>query len=218
MAALIEVQLAATSADSGWLRSHPSLRPSTRAILLDWLRECCTGDRLSRTTYQTAVSIFDRFMSNRYNIPRNKVQLIGAGVLLIAAKLEESYRAPTIGSLLYSCDYLYTRQQLLKVESLILKVLHWRVSTPTPQVIAKLVMTRYLAAQRDPLHVAMLANNSNALQNREYRSSAFDTRLLAFAMQLCDIAMLDIEVSGGPAYLKDTSLTRSVLALHTASV
>jgi hypothetical protein len=40
-------------------------------------------------------------------------------------------------SLLYYCDGLYERTELLRVESLILKVLQWRVVSPTPQLYAK---------------------------------------------------------------------------------
>jgi hypothetical protein len=90
-----------------WLSAHPELKPSMRAILLDWLRELSCPDggyKLHRSTYHTAVNVFDRFMSRRVNVPRTKVQLIGAAALLIASKLEESYRSPNVETLLFYCD------------------------------------------------------------------------------------------------------------------
>ena len=134
------------------------------------------------------------FIFSRFNIPRTKVQLIGAGVLLLAGKLEESYRAPTVANLRFACDELYTEQEIVKVESLILKVLRWRVAAPTPHVIAKLVLVRRETAMRERGHVAMRRDNTRAPQNREFRTPHFNTRLMALAMQLCDIASLDIEV------------------------
>lgn len=147
-------------------------------------------------------------MSDRFNIPRNKVQLIGAAVLLIAGKLEESYKAPSAGSLLYYCDGLYTRAQLLSVEALILKILEWRVAAPTPHVFAKLLLTQEALATQpahacsrtwqqrgadDASSATAAAVGDGALLQKELRKEAFDTVLLARAMQVLDAATLDIE-------------------------
>jgi hypothetical protein len=40
-----------------WITFHPALRPSMRAILLDWLRECSDGYKLSRNTCGAACAV-----------------------------------------------------------------------------------------------------------------------------------------------------------------
>jgi len=211
LAVLLENQEDKYPVSPSWVEFHPALRASMRAILLDWLRECSEGYKLSRTTYQTAVNIFDRFMSDRYNIPRAKVQLIGAASLLVAGKMEQSYRAPSVSSLLYYCDGLYSRLDLLRVESLILKVLRWRVAAPTPHIYAKLLLQRetLLSAHNDdqtrdwqgngqaygivPSNGLTTGPGFGAVLQAHIRKPLFNTVLLAAAMQILDAAMLDIE-------------------------
>jgi hypothetical protein len=178
-----------------WLSAHPELKPSMRAILLDWLRELSCPDggyKLHRSTYHTAVNVFDRFMSRRVNVPRTKVQLIGAAALLIASKLEESYRSPNVETLLFYCDGLYQRRELLRVEALILRTLDWRVTPPTPFDYAKLIMSRMCFSERAALGLIDPLTGTTTF-HRELPRAPFNRRWLVEAMQLLDTAVLDNE-------------------------
>ena len=59
------------------LSKHTSLSARMRTILLDWLIEVCEVYRLHRETFYLAADFFDRYMSKTFNIPKNKLQLIG---------------------------------------------------------------------------------------------------------------------------------------------
>ena len=59
------------------LSKHTSLSARMRTILLDWLIEVCEVYRLHRETFYLATDFFDRYMSKTFNIPKNKLQLIG---------------------------------------------------------------------------------------------------------------------------------------------
>lgn len=53
----------------------------------------------------------DRFL-DRNVVKRTEVQLLGVAALLVASKAEES-RYPDLGELLYLCDGIYTRPQVI---------------------------------------------------------------------------------------------------------
>jgi hypothetical protein len=189
-AALMEKRDYFYSPSASWLQLHPELKSSMRAVLLDWLRELSCpegGYKLSRVTFQTAANLFDRFMSRFKGVPRTKVQLIGAVALLVSSKLEESYRAPNVETLLFYCDGLYKRSELLRVEQAMLRSLDWRVTPPTPHVYAKLILTR-----KSIVEDASRERDGSCL-HREVRRATFDTAWLTRAMQLLDTALLDNE-------------------------
>jgi hypothetical protein len=189
-AALMEKRDDFYSPSASWLQLHPELKSSMRAVLLDWLRELSCpegGYKLSRVTFQTAANLFDRFMSRFKGVPRTKVQLIGAVALLVSSKLEESYRAPNVETLLFYCDGLYKRSELLRVEQAMLRSLDWRVTPPTPHVYAKLILTR-----KSIVEDAARERDGDSL-HREVRRATFDTVWLTRAMQLLDTALLDNE-------------------------
>ena len=59
-----------------------------RLLLLDWMMEVCDEFGLKRETYHLAAYFNDLYLSKVY-CPIDRLQLLGAASLLLAAKMEE---------------------------------------------------------------------------------------------------------------------------------
>lgn len=143
---------------SDYMRKQPDINDSMRTILVDWLVEVSEEYRLNGETLYLAVNYIDRFLSFM-SVVRAKLQLVGATAILLAAKFEEIY-PPEVSEFVYICDgkieflislylrnlvYLYdsnphlylildtyTKQQILRMEKLILKVLSFDLGSASP--------------------------------------------------------------------------------------
>uniref|UniRef100_A0A0E0BUJ7 Uncharacterized protein n=1 Tax=Oryza glumipatula TaxID=40148 RepID=A0A0E0BUJ7_9ORYZ len=100
-----------------------------RAILVDWLVEVADEYKLVADTLYLAVSYLDRYLS-AHPLRRNRLQLLGVAAMLIAAKYEE-ISPPHVEDFCYITDNTYTRQEVVKMESDILKLLEFEMGNPT---------------------------------------------------------------------------------------
>uniref|UniRef100_A0A0D9Y0W5 Uncharacterized protein n=1 Tax=Leersia perrieri TaxID=77586 RepID=A0A0D9Y0W5_9ORYZ len=100
-----------------------------RAILVDWLVEVAEEYKLVADTLYHAVSYIDRFLS-AHPLRRNRLQLLGVATMLIAAKYEE-ISPPHVEDFCYITDNTYTRQEVVKMESDVLKLLKFEMGNPT---------------------------------------------------------------------------------------
>ncbi|KAG2630307.1 cyclin-A3-2-like [Panicum virgatum] len=100
-----------------------------RTILVDWLVEVAEEYKLVADTLYLAISYVDRFLSANL-LSRDKLQLLGVAAMLIAAKYEE-ISPPHAEDFCYITDNTYTKQELLKMESDILKLLQFELGNPT---------------------------------------------------------------------------------------
>ncbi|WVZ90971.1 hypothetical protein U9M48_037215 [Paspalum notatum var. saurae] len=100
-----------------------------RAILVDWLVEVAEEYKLVADTLYLAISYIDRFLSANA-LRRDRLQLLGVASMLIAAKYEE-ISPPHAEDFCYITDNTYTRQELLQMESDILKLLEFELGNPT---------------------------------------------------------------------------------------
>ncbi|XP_044946451.1 cyclin-A3-2-like [Hordeum vulgare subsp. vulgare] len=100
-----------------------------RAILIDWLVEVAEEYKLVADTLYLTVSYVDRFLSAN-PLSRNRLQLLGVAAMLIASKYEE-ISPPHVEDFCYITDNTYTRQELLTMESDILKLLNFEIGSPT---------------------------------------------------------------------------------------
>ncbi|XP_011136710.1 cyclin-A2 isoform X2 [Harpegnathos saltator] len=114
----------------GYMKKQPDITYAMRSILVEWLVEVVEEYRLQNETLYLAVSYIDRFLSYM-SVVRAKLQLVGAAAMFIAAKYEEIY-APDVGEFVYITDDTYTKKQVLRMENLILRVLAFDLSVPTP--------------------------------------------------------------------------------------
>nr|CAI5852421.1 unnamed protein product [Callosobruchus analis] len=117
-------------AKSGYMKKQPDVTSDMRTILIDWLVEVAEEYRLSTESLYLAVNFIDRFLSYM-SVVRTKLQLVGTAAMFLASKYEEIY-PPAIREFVYITDDTYTKRQVIRMEQLILKVLGFDLSVPTP--------------------------------------------------------------------------------------
>ncbi|KAJ1521101.1 hypothetical protein ONE63_002803 [Megalurothrips usitatus] len=144
-----------------YMRRQPDITYTMRTILVEWMVEVAEEYRLQTETLYLAVSYIDRFLS-LMSVVRAKLQLVGTAAMFIAAKYEEIY-PPDVGEFVYITDDTYTKRQVLRMEHLILKVLAFDISSPTPLVF----VTNYCV------------------------SFDFSERVMFLAMYLCELCLLE---------------------------
>lgn len=116
--------------DVHMMEHHPHLQPNMRAILLDWLMEVSEVYKLRRETYHHAQNYFDRFMATQRNVFKSRLQLYGITCLFIAAKVEEIY-PPKVHQFAYVTDEACTEDEILHMETIIMKGLNWCLTPQT---------------------------------------------------------------------------------------
>lgn len=114
---------------SSYMSKQPDINNSMRSILIDWLVEVSEEYKLNTETLYLAVNYTDRFLS-QMSVLRGKLQLVGTTSMYIAAKYEE-ISPPDVHEFVYITDDTYTKKQVLRMEHLLLKVLDFRMNTPT---------------------------------------------------------------------------------------
>jgi hypothetical protein len=122
-------RLEATMAPKLYIHKQTEISSRMRAILTDWLLQVNNEFENSLDTGFLAMQIVDRYLS-KWDVKRNKLQLVGIASLLVASKMEETHY-PDLGELLYLCDNIYTREQLVEMESTIMRGLNHSLHSPT---------------------------------------------------------------------------------------
>eukprot|EP01018_Ginkgo_biloba_P023760 Gb_10619 [translate_table: standard] len=113
------------------------INANMRGILIDWLVEVAEEYKLVPDTLYLTVSFIDRYLSKNL-VNRQRLQLLGVTCMLIAAKYEEIC-APQVEEFCYITDNTYFRDEVLQMESNILKHLHFELSTPTVKSFLRLL-------------------------------------------------------------------------------
>jgi len=114
---------------ASYMKKQQDISASMRSILIDWLVEVSEEYKLNTETLYLAVNYTDRFLS-QMSVLRGKLQLVGTAGMYIAAKYEE-ISPPDVTEFVYITDDTYTKKQVLRMEHLLLKVLDFRMNTPT---------------------------------------------------------------------------------------
>lgn len=110
--------------------SPQHLRPSMRAILVDWLVEVHQKFQLFPETLYLAINLMDRFMSLK-KVSMSKLQLLAVSSLFIAAKFEE-VNLPKLSNYAYITDGACTKQAIKEAEMYILTTIQFNVGWPNP--------------------------------------------------------------------------------------
>lgn len=113
-----------------YMTEQVDINEKMRAILVDWMVEVHVKFKLLTETMFLSVNIVDRFLSIK-PITRQKLQLVGISAMLIASKYEEIY-APELRDFIHIADKAYSREEVLRMERLILTALDFNLSTSTP--------------------------------------------------------------------------------------
>lgn len=117
-------------AKAGYMKKQPDVDASMRTTLVAWLVEVAEEYKLQSETLYLAVNYIDRFLSYM-SVVRAKLQLVGVSAIFLASKYEEIY-PPDVGEFVYITDDTYTKRQVIRMEHLIVKVLGFDLSAPTP--------------------------------------------------------------------------------------
>lgn len=112
-----------------YMGSQPAINPRMRAILVDWLCSVHHKFKCEPETLYRTVSILDRYLAQRA-ASRKELQLIGTTAMLIASKYEEIYPVE-LKDLVYICDHLYTKDDIIDMETQMLQTLNYQISIPT---------------------------------------------------------------------------------------
>ncbi|KAJ6793327.1 putative cyclin-B3-1 [Iris pallida] len=129
---------------ANYMTLQSDITPKMRGILINWLIEVHHKFQLMQETLFLMVDVLDRVLSI-LPVKKDELQMVGLTALLLASKYED-YWHPKINELISISANLYTRDQMLDMEKLILRELRFRLNVPTPYVF----MLRFLkAAQSD---------------------------------------------------------------------
>eukprot|EP00045_Choanoeca_perplexa_P001901 m.22255 g.22255 ORF g.22255 m.22255 type:complete len:403 (+) comp11225_c0_seq2:133-1341(+) len=112
---------------SGYMRKQRDINHEMRTILVDWLVEVALEYKLEPTTLHLTVAYVDRFLSEMA-VQRGKLQLVGVTCMLLASKYEEIY-PPCIDDFVYITDNTYSKEQVIKMEHVVLKVLQFNMGS-----------------------------------------------------------------------------------------
>lgn len=115
--------------DPEYMSRQPKISPKMREILIDWLIDVHVKFNMQPETLFLTINYLDRFLE-LCPVARNRLQLVGITCLLIAAKYEEMM-FPEIRDFVYITDNAYTREEILKMESIIVSHLKFDLTLPT---------------------------------------------------------------------------------------
>lgn len=199
----------AYQAKPNYLRWQPNITIKMRMELLYWLSEVSEEFEFHRDTWNIAVNCVDRFLSSVPTIARAKLQLIGIAAILVACKMEEN-NIPSISTLEQLCDGACQREEITKMEKLMLQNIGWLLMPVTPYVFLRLYLLMVLKSKASLLPVGQddtLPEDESILNTSDPKrqickgngdcSTAIDAKL-AFPkrefvkmMHIVDIALMD---------------------------
>ncbi|EOA33887.1 hypothetical protein CARUB_v10021378mg [Capsella rubella] len=149
-------------------RTQRDVTQTMRGILVDWLVEVSEEYTLVPDTLYLTVYLIDWFLHGNY-VERQRLQLLGITCMLIASKYEEIC-APRIEEFCFITDNTYTRDQVVEMESQVLKHFSFQIYTPT----SKTFLRRFLRAAQvssypnPSLEMEYLANYLTELTLMDY--------------------------------------------------
>lgn len=103
---------------------------SMRSILMDWVVQVHYRFSLLPETLYLCVNYIDRFLSCKI-ISLDRLQLVGATAMFIAAKFEE-INCPSVQEIEYMVGGAYSSERIIEAERLMLYVLQFELGFPGP--------------------------------------------------------------------------------------
>jgi hypothetical protein len=135
-----------------YMNHQADINERMRAILIDWLVDVHLKFKLVPETLYLTIQLIDRYLEKR-TVKRQKLQLVGVTAMLIASKYEEIY-APEVHDFVYISDRAYTHEEILEMETCMLRSLEFRITSPS---ILKF-MNRYAKIAQGDSTVSWLAS------------------------------------------------------------
>jgi len=163
---------------SNYMKKQQDINSSMRSILVDWLVEVSEEYKLNVETLYLAVNYTDRFLS-QMSVLRGKLQLVGTASMYIASKYEE-ISPPDVTEFVYITDDTYTKKQVLRMEHLLLKVLDFRMNTPTINCF----LLHYLR---------FLKFNNNCTSSSNHQQENTQSRVENLSRYLAELTLIDAD-------------------------
>ncbi|GMY28759.1 putative cyclin-A3-1 isoform X1 [Fagus crenata] len=110
-------------------RVQKDITANMRGVLVDWLVEVAEEYKLLPDTLYLCISYVDRFLSLNV-VNKQRLQLLGVSSMLIASKYEEIL-PPELSDFCDITDNTYTKDEVIKMEADILKLLKFEMGNPT---------------------------------------------------------------------------------------
>ncbi|KAH9714701.1 cyclin-A2-4 [Citrus sinensis] len=149
-----------------------------RGILVDWLVEVSEEYKLVPDTLYMTVYLIDWFLCQNY-IERQRLQLLGITCMLIASKYEEIC-APRVEEFCFITDNTYSREEVLKMESQVLKCLGFQLFVPTTKTFLRRFLRAAQVSYKSPsLELEYLANFLAELSLVDYGFLKFIPSIIA---------------------------------------
>lgn len=118
------------SVSHSFLSIQKEMTPKMRSVLVDWLVNIHHQFKLLPETLYMGVSLMDRFFEKQA-VCKDKIQLVGVTAFMIAAKFEEIY-PPDLNDFVLMCDQLYSKRDILKMETVMLSTIKFEIGRPLP--------------------------------------------------------------------------------------
>ena len=116
--------------DHNYMSRQNEINEKMRSILVDWIIEVHFKFGFTDETLFMTVSIIDRYLSIA-QISRTNFQLLGITALMIACKHEE-IDLPKINDFIYITDNAYVKEEVIKMEEMVLSKLNFSFLYPSP--------------------------------------------------------------------------------------
>lgn len=129
-ALLLLLQTRYVSVPTAFLSTQGVVNADHRRVVVQWLLELAVEYDLHEETYETAVVLFDRYLSNTL-VELSRLQLIGLAAFLLAWKMDEDRVPPTLERLARMTDGAFTAAQLQDQEYVVLHRLDHRLMVST---------------------------------------------------------------------------------------
>ncbi|KAJ3445735.1 cyclin-b1-4 [Anaeramoeba flamelloides] len=187
-----------------FLSVQKKINEKMRGILFDWLCEVHLKFKLKTEVLYLTCKIIDKFLS-KIHVPMSKLQLTGITAMLIASKYEEIY-PPEVDDFVYISDKSYKREEILKMESIILNVLNFRVTYVSPYFFIQ----RYIKAAgvgmktMDYLKLKLLSNYLLELSIPRLNMIKYKPSQLASAAVYLALVSLNTKTLNKPPLWTDT--------------
>eukprot|EP01133_Synstelium_polycarpum_P001491 gene1491-1732_t len=102
-----------------------------RHLIVEYIINLSNSLGLQRSTTQTAIELYDRYLDMNHKVSRCNLQLVSITTIYIASKNNESYNVPTLQTLNISTNESYSEDLIRNMEMEILSVLNWHVTPVT---------------------------------------------------------------------------------------
>ena len=159
-----------------------NINPKMTFILTDWMMEVCSDFHFLRETFHLSLFYVHSYLSSTENLPVTRLQLLGLGAVVLAAKFNEM-RVPRLADAAKCAADCYTVDQLETMEIEIINTLAWRLAPTTTFFWTNLYATQWDEFSKDTECANMKFKEMSEDSYKRYR----------LLMQIVDLMSMEVE-------------------------